>query len=322
MIWAVTALAFLSFLAFSVAVMNLVFAGQRNRQQALARRLGEVAPPEVVAQNVILGLMRDQSLSSIGGLHRILARLPRIRDLELLLHRAGSPCNPGVLVLSCGTLACVGLLIAGLYGLKLMMFPVALAAGILPVIWVRFLARRRVAAFDVQFPEAVELMGRALRAGHGLGSALQMVSDEMEDPVAEEFGRTFADYSYGKSLEEALGGLVERMGLRDLKFFATAVVMQRETGGNLTEILDNISYIIRERFQLQRQMKALSAQGKLSGNILSLLAPGLFAGLWFVSPGYMQILFDHPWGEPMLMAGGFFQLLGMGIIRKMTQFKA
>ena len=105
------------------------------------------------------------------------------------------------------------------------------------------------------------MMARALRAGHGFSSALQMASEEMEDPLAEEFARTFADYSYGKSLEEALLGMVKRIDLKDLKFFVTAVVMQRETGGNLTEVLDNISHIIRDRFRLMRQVKALSAEG-------------------------------------------------------------
>jgi tight adherence protein B len=146
-----------------------------------------------------------------------------------------------------------------------------------------------------------------------------MVSEEMEDPVAEEFGRTFADYSYGKTLEDALEGLVKRVGLNDLKFFATAVALQRETGGNLTEILDNISHIIRERFRLLRQLKALSAEGRLSGTILTLTAPALLGILWFMSPGYIEMLFEHPMGKFMLMAGAGFQVLGVIVIKRLVK---
>jgi tight adherence protein B len=183
------------------------------------------------------------------------------------------------------------------------------------------LRKRRLAAFSEQFPEAVDLMARALRAGHSFGSAIQMVGDEIENPAAEEFGRVFDDYSFGKTLEDSLASLVERIGTEEVKFFVTAVNLQRETGGNLTEILDNISHIVRERFRLQRQVKAISAEGRLSGTILSLIAPTLLGALVLTSESYVSTLFNHPTGRLMLVSGGVLQLLGILVIKKLVNIK-
>ncbi len=223
--------------------------------------------------------------------------------------------------MTAGTLACLGLLGASLTSHRFLLAVLPLAGGLAPLGWLCFLRKRRLAVFDEQFPEALDLMARALRAGHGLGSALQMVAQEMENPVAEEFGRSFADYSYGKTLDEALVGMVQRVGSRDVKFFATAVVMQRETGGNLTEILDNIGHIVRQRFRLLRQVRALSAEGRLSGTILSLLAPILLLVLWFTSPGYLDIMFGHPLGELLLGLGLGFQVMGVLVVRWLVRLK-
>ena len=196
------------------------------------------------------------------------------------------------------------------------------AAGLIaPVWWVNRLKKKRMAAFDEQFSEAVDLMARALRAGHGLSSAFQMVGQEMEDPISEEFNRTFSDYTYGKSMEEALLGMLQRVDSRDVKFFATAVIMQRENRRQPHGILDNLGYIVRERFRLVRQMKALSAEGRLSGRVLSALAPVLLVLLWFTSPKYLSTMFEHPMGQPLLMAGAAFQVMGMMVIKRLTTFK-
>ncbi|MBU4573826.1 MAG: type II secretion system F family protein, partial [Desulfarculus sp.] len=264
---------------------------------------------------------RDRSYSTIPYLNRLLGHLPNISDLELLIHQAGSPCNLGTLVLMSGVLASLGflggLLESGLTtGLIL-----AVGCGVLPLMWLRFLRKRRLAAFEEQFVEAVDLMARALRAGHSFGSGLKMASQELEDPVAEELARTFEDYSFGKGLDDALRDLTRRVGLQDVKFFATAVALQREIGGNLTEILDNIGHITRARFALLRQVKALSAEGRISAYILCLMAPGLLGALWFLSPNYLGILFEHPMGKTLLMVGGCFQGLGILVIRKLINLK-
>ncbi len=321
MIWSVTGLIFLSVLSVCLAGAFLLFRSAVHRREALRRRLTEIGPPADQSQLILSNLMRDNSLSSIPLLDRLLGALPNTGRLRIMLHQAGNPCNLGTLVLMVCTLAAIGALGGLIHSNHLLVLALAATGGSLPIIWLRFLRKRRLAAFDEQFPDAVDLVARALRAGHSFGSAIRMVADEMDDPVASEFDRTFRDYSFGKSMEDSLGGLVERVGLQDLKFFATAVILQRETGGNLTEILDNISHIVRERFRLLRQVKTLSAEGRLSGTILSLMAPAMLIILWLVSPGYLGMMFDHPLGKTMLMAGGGFQLLGILVIRRLVTMK-
>lgn len=318
-IWGLSILLFLCLSTLGAALVGLAFRRRMAALEAEGRRLAALgAPPGEVAAP---SLWRDRSLSTIPLLHRVLSRLPRQSDLELLLHRAGNPCNLGSLVLMSGTLCFLGVCLGAWRGSLPLAAGVAGLGAAAPLIWLRMLARKRLAVFDEQFPEAVELMARALRAGHAFASALRMVAQESEDPVAGEFAKTFEDYSFGKDLNHALGDLVNRVGLQDVKFFATAVMLQRETGGNLAEILDNIGHIIRERFRLMRQVKALSAEGRLSGNILSLMAPALLGVLMLVSPGYISPLFDHPLGRMMLMVGGAFQALGMLVIRRLVRVR-
>ncbi|MFH1057347.1 MAG: type II secretion system F family protein [Pseudomonadota bacterium] len=316
--WGPAILIFLSLSALGIGLTTLLLRAQMERLAARQRRLSALAPQVAVVGRT---LWRDRSLSSIPLLHRLLSILPRLSDLQLVVHQAGNPCNLGSLVLTCGVLACLGLAAGAWRGSYVLALGLAVLGGLLPIFWLRFMARKRLQAFDEQFPEAVELMARALRAGHAFSSAMSMVASESEDPMAGEFAKTFEDYSFGKDLDHALGDLVRRVGLQDVKFFATAVTLQRETGGNLAEILDNIGDIIRERFRLMRQVHALSAEGRLSGMILSLMAPALLGILMLISPGYVSLLFDHPLGQTMLLAGGGFQLLGMLVIRQLVKVK-
>lgn len=319
MIWVVTGLCFLSVFSITLVLEWFLFSAERKRQEAQRRRLEELRFQE--QPNTVRKLLRDRSLSTIPLLNRLLKSLPREADVQLLLHQAGNPCNLGTLVLLMAVLAAVGLAVGAWTG-NLVLALGLVALGIMgPVAWLKQLRKSRLKAFDEQFPEAVELIARALRAGHSFGSALRMVGDELDDPVAAEFGKTFDDYSYGKVLEDSLADLVRRVGLQDVKFFVTAVVLQKETGGNLAEILDNIGHIIRERFRLLRQVRALSAEGRLSGIILSLLAPLLLGVLLMISPGYIDLLFTHPVGRMMLIMGGSFQVLGMLVIRKLVNIK-
>ncbi|MCB2226862.1 MAG: type II secretion system F family protein [Desulfarculaceae bacterium] len=321
MIWGFTALIFLSLLGAAWAVFNLVYAGKTGREEAFRRRLAALETDETAATAAARVYFRDTAYSTIPYLDRLLASLPNVSDLQLLLHQAGTPCNLGTLVLVSGVLFSIGLLLGLMDGSLGMGLLLAVGGGLLPVLWLRFLRKRRLAAFEEQFSEAVDLMARALRAGHSFGSGLKMASQEMENPVAEELARTFEDYSFGKGMEDALSDLVKRVGLQDVKFFATAVALQREIGGNLTEILDNIGHIVRGRFALKRQVKALSAEGRISAIILCLMAPGLLGALWFLSPNYLSLLFEHPMGKTLLITGGVFQGMGILVIKKLINLK-
>jgi tight adherence protein B len=315
MIWLATGMAFMSVMALMLALEWLLFSAERKRVEAQRRRLGEVGSKDAQAAGRLM--MRDRSLST----NRLLTAFPKATDVQLLLHQAGNPCNLGTLVLLIAVGAAMGLLVGAWRGHLILALGLAVGGGWLPVTWLKHLRKSRLKAFDEQFPDAVELMARALRAGHSFGSALRMVGEEMDDPMAAEFNKTFDDYSFGKGLEDALGDLVERVGLQDLKFFVTAVILQKETGGNLAEILDNIGYIIRERFQLMRQIRTLSAEGRLSGIILSALPPLLLGALLIMSPGYIDLLFTHPTGQLMLILGAVFQVMGMLVIRALVNIK-
>jgi tight adherence protein B len=193
--------------------------------------------------------------------------------------------------------------------------------GYIPYKLLVFRRKRRFSKFERQLPDALDLLSRGLRAGHTFPAGLQQIAREMPDPLGTEFSKTFREFSHGMDLNSALLSLGERVKIRDLSFFTTAVLIQRETGGNLTEILEKISVLIRERFKLRNQVRALTAEGRLSGLILILMPPVLAGILMALNPEYESQLFTHPLGRMMCGAGLGFQLLGMLIIRKIVNIK-
>lgn len=197
----------------------------------------------------------------------------------------------------------------------------AIAAGFMPLFWLQFRRKRRFKKFGAQLPDSLELISRALRAGHSLAAGFNLVASEMSDPIAKEFGRVFEEQNLGIPLEEALQSLTERIPNLDLRFFATAIVLQRATGGDLSEILDKISKLTRERFALFGQVQALTGEGRLSGIVLLALPPLLFLVVWKLNPEYVMLLFTDPLGKKMLIGGVVMQLLGAVVIRKIVNIK-
>ncbi len=310
-------LMFLSVLMLLGAAGWIFYATWANAQEI--RRLKELMPRKISLEAEAKSLFKDQTFSSIGILDAILAKMSVSQKMKKLLQQAGGPCNLGTLVLAAGVLAAFGFLAGIIFAPWFAGLLIAPVMAYLPIGWLRFLRKRRAAAFQAQFAEALELIGRALRAGHSFSSGMQMVAQEMEDPVRGEFNQVFEEYSFGKTLDDALGGLVERVDSQDVRFFSTAVLLQRETGGNLTEILDNLSHIIRDRFHLLRQAKALSAEGRLSGIILMAMVPGLLGTLMVVSPAYITPIFTHPTGQLMLGVSVCLQFVGFLAIKKLTK---
>ena len=180
---------------------------------------------------------------------------------------------------------------------------------------------RRLGRFEEQFPEAVDMLVRAVRAGHPFPAGLKMVVDETSDPIASEFRRIFEEQKFGLSMHESLQGLAARVDLLDVRIFATAVSIQREVGGSLAEILDQISVTIRERFKIQRQVAVYTAQGRMTGILLSLLPVGLGGLLTLINPAYMGTMFREPLGQAMLAGAALLQLIGYGLIRHITTIK-
>jgi tight adherence protein B len=181
--------------------------------------------------------------------------------------------------------------------------------------------RRRFRSFLEQLPDALELIVRSLQAGHSFSSALQMVATEMPEPIAREFGKAYEEQNLGLNLKSALENLIDRVPILDLKLCVTAVLIQREIGGNLSEVLRNISHTIRERFRVQGEIRVKSAQARLSGAIVSALPFFMFFWINLVNPNYMKSLYEHPWGYYILGLGVVMQFVGWLIIRKIVNIQ-
>lgn len=190
-----------------------------------------------------------------------------------------------------------------------------------PIFWLVFMRKKRIAKINKQLPEALELLGRSLRAGHSLAAGFGLIAAEMPEPISREFGRCFEEQNLGIPLEEALEDMTVRVPNMDIRFFATAVMLQRQTGGDLAEILDKIGRLVRERFKLAGQIQALTGEGRLSGIVLLALPPGLFGVMYFINREYIMSIFDDPMGHKMLAGAIVMQFLGALVIRKIINIK-
>ena len=258
-----------------------------------------------------------ERLSDVGALDVMLSRGQAIaQPARDLLVRSGTSMTLGTLVLATLFLFMMGLLL----GLFLRSMTLGAAAGlalaIVPTLYLKRSASRRIAQFEELFPEAIDLMARSLRAGHALTTALQMVGEEIPEPVAAEFKLLFDRQNFGMSLPEAMREFGARVPLVDARFFVTAVLTQRETGGNLSEILDNLSRVIRERFKVKRQVRVMSAHGRITGWVLAGIPPVLAVVLSALSPDLMRLLVDDPLGRQLLGGALFLQVIGILVIRR------
>jgi tight adherence protein B len=219
------------------------------------------------------------------------------------------------------SLAVAGSVVAFVLRLPTFLIPVGASIGLLPFMTLLMRRRKRLKKFATQLPDALELIARALRAGHSLASGFQLVSQEMPPPIATEFQRTYEEQNFGVPLEDALKNLGERVPNIDLGFFITAVAIQRQTGGDLAEILDKLGYVIRERFKLFGQVQALTAEGRLSGYILNALPIIVLLALLKLNPNYVMLLFRDPLGIKMLAIAGVMQVLGAIAIHKIVNIR-
>jgi tight adherence protein B len=265
-------------------------------------------------------LRRDAKPSGWEG--RVLRRFPPVAALAGLLEQAGLAWGVvGFLKRALGfgaVLALVLLLVSGPGPLVLAALPLG---GLPPLLQALRARARRMARFEESFPDAVDLIGRAIKAGHPFQAGLRMVADEAGEPIADEFRRIFEEQKFGLGLEDSLQGLAARVPLVDVRIFVTAVLVQREVGGNLSEILDRITITVRDRFQIQRQVKVFTAQGRLTGVLLSLMPVGLGGILMIVNPDYMMLLFQESMGQAMLAVAATMQGIGYLLIRRITDIQ-
>src|SRR5215831_18510202 len=283
-------------------------------------RLQKWSSPETATQQ--LDIVRKETLSDIPWLNELLLKARRAQPLRVLHRQADCEAPLGMFVLAMPVLALAGMLMV-----LWMHLPVVLALlcaivfGSLPAVYLYWLKSQRIAKFERQLPEALELVSRALRAGHAFSVGLKLVGDEGADPVGKEFRRVFDEVAMGVALPEALHNVTERMDSVDLRFFVTSVLIQRETGGNLAEIIDSLATLIRKRFELHLRVRALSAEGRFSALILFCLPIVVGFILYKMNPEYMSTLFTDPAGQNMLMVGSFMMVTGAIIMKRMVTIK-
>jgi tight adherence protein B len=199
---------------------------------------------------------------------------------------------------------------------------IAAFAGLFPPYWfVKYKASARMWKFEEQFPEAIDLIARALRAGHAFPTGLSMVADEVSDPVGPEFKLLYERQNFGMSMPDALRAFANRVPILDARFFAIAVLTQRDSGGNLSGVLDNLSAVIRERFKVKREVKSKSAHGRMTAGILMLMPPAVGVAQMVVAPANIEMLFSDPLGQKMLIGAAVMQGLGMFVIQKIVNIE-
>lgn len=271
------------------------------------------------SESLELKVVRDELLSDVPALHRMLLKWKWADKLRNFIGQAGMKVKPGRLILLSAILAVAAFLIGtrmmdnSLLGL--LFVPVG---GLIPIGFVAFKRRGRLKAFEKIFPEAIDLLGRAVRAGHSFSTGLEMITTELPEPVAGEFRTTFEEQNFGLPLRDALLNFSERIPLIDVRFFVTAVLIQKDTGGNLAEILDNLSHVVRERFRILGEVKIKTAQGRLTAAILISLPPIMGLVLRFLNPSYMKPLFTDPMGPWIIALAVFLQVVGSLMLWKIV----
>jgi tight adherence protein B len=318
---------FIAVLAFVVVAAG-IFAGfslldQRNaRARLLRERLAAVQKAAERKPDEELELLRDEVLSEIPALDNLLRRSQRISNLQVFLSQADLDMRAGNLLMLClGSAIVVGIVLRLVSGSMPLALVGMLVGGLMPYSYASFRRTRRFKKFEELFPQAIDTLARAVRAGHALTTALELISNEITEPVSSEFRKLFEEQKFGLPMRDALINLTERMPLVDVKFFVTAVMIQRETGGNLAEILDNLSYVIRERFKIQRQVRVFTAQGRMTMLLLMLLPPIIVTTMLVLNPGFIRPLFTDPIGHTFVVMGIILQTVGYFVIRRIIQIQ-
>ncbi len=290
-------------------------------QKRLAKRLREVGSIATSAAGDATSVLRQDEAGPLPAVQKLLGKTGAGMSLAKLIDQSGVNATTGGILVASGGLAALGLIGVLLLSPVPAAAPAGLLLGALPVLFLMQRRSARVKKFEEQFPEALDLLSRALRAGHAFQTSLGMVADELADPVGPEFRKTFDQQNFGLPLKECLFELADRMPLLDVRFFATAVTIQRETGGNLAEILDNLAYVVRERFKILRQVRVHTAHGRFTGYVLLALPAVLGIVLAYLSPDHMNTLFTEPMGKMMLLAAGVMQTVGYFWIRQVIKIE-
>jgi tight adherence protein B len=317
--------ALIAFLAVALGTISVVFLWEwlqeNRRKRSMVDHLRSLANEPIGGSSDRSSVFRSAVMQS-PWLRPIISRVPQLRDAEFLLQQAGLSWSLQTLfILSIG--AAVGLGSMTLIATRSFAIAViATAVGaMLPSMYVRRRRTKRFNAFEEFLPECIDLVGRALRAGHPLSSGFKMAADDGPEPVAGEFRRVFEEQRFGLPVQDSLLSMADRINLVDVRILVTAILIQREVGGNLAEILDNLAAVVRDRFTIRRQVRVYTAQGRMTGYLLSALPIIIFSILYMLNPEYMSILFTDPVGKILIAIALSMQLLGFLWIRKIIKIE-
>ncbi|ADU63903.1 MAG: type II secretion system F family protein [Pseudodesulfovibrio sp.] len=302
-------------------VASLTRAGQAAARERVQHRLRRFALTGSEAGAIDL-VLKQSAMSSMPWFNRMLSGMRLAAGLKRTISQANARGTAGVYLLACGLLGLLGAY-AGLAMADRLWVGMVLAwlLGSMPVWHLRRLKARRMGRFQAQLPEALDLMSRALKAGHTFGGGMRMVANEFADPIGGEFGKTLDEINYGMDVDRALANLQLRVDVEDLKFFVVSVNIQRETGGNLAEIIANIARLVRERFALFGKVRVLSAEGRISALLLSAL-PFFIAGvLYFINPDYISLLWTNELGRSMAWGAVASMIVGIVVMRRMVKIQ-
>jgi len=284
------------------------------------RLIGRLTPTRPKGQRLVRDMVKaEEQMSSVGMLHNALERQPWAGNLQLMVEQSGLKLSVGALLMMMFCCGAGGYLVTAWLSRQTWL---ALGVGLLvtwvPYWYVRRARTKRMLKFEEQFPESIDLIARALRAGHALPTGLGMVADEMPPPVGIEFRLLYDEQNFGLTLPDAMRNFARRIPVLDARFFVTAVLTQRESGGNLAEVLDNLASVIRDRFKVKRQVRVISAHGRITGWVLALLPPSLAMATLLINPDHLGTLTGDPLGRQMIMVAVCLQVVGTLIIRKIV----
>lgn len=285
---------------------------ERLTPQAAAKRAGK------------LGITKaEDRLSNVESFDKVLRRSNKyVSPVVIFVEQSGVKMSVGTFLLAIACFTLLGFLVVFRFTFNIWVALLAAAiVGSWPYLYVKRARTKRLYKFEEQFPEAIDLVARALRAGHSLPTGLSMVAEELVAPVGTEFRTLYDEQNFGLTLPEALRNFARRIPVLDARFFVTAVLTQREAGGNLAEVLDNLAEVIRARFKVKRQVRVISAHGRITGWVLAGLPPSVALASFIISPNHMQTLLGDELGQKMIMAAAVMQVLGTIVIRKIVDIE-
>lgn len=315
--------ALLAFVTVALGTVSLVLLwewfGEQQRKRRMVEEIRSLANESTDAPSAGPAVFRSTVFQS-AWLRPIIARFPQFRDAEFMLQRAGlSWTVQTLLLMSVGLAIALGIMALIASGSMAIAVLATVTGAMLPNLYVRRKRARRLSAFEELLPEAIDLVARAIRAGHPLSAGFKMAADDGAEPVAEEFRRVFEEQRFGLPLQDSLLGMADRVSLVDVRILVTAILIHREVGGNLAEILDNLSEVVRSRFTIRRQLRVYTAQGRMTGYLLAVLPVALFTILYMMNPSYMSILFTDATGRALVTVAVFMQFIGFLWIRKIIK---